>query len=58
MTRILIVAILAVLPGCGSVRGAIDAARSLGGGMLDDAQGVVDGVSEMDRQRHDNNGSE
>jgi predicted small secreted protein len=39
------------LQGCATARGILDAGRSLGGGILDDATGVVEGISGVEQKR-------
>jgi predicted small secreted protein len=43
------------LSGCGTARGVLDATRSLGGGILDDATGIVEGISEREKVRREEN---
>ena len=48
---VLTVLALSGLSGCGTARGVLDATRSLGGGILDDATGIVEGISEREQMR-------
>jgi len=54
MVRItLALALVISLSGCAnSMLGAVEAARSLGGGILDDAQGMLEGGADRYQQLH------
>jgi predicted small secreted protein len=53
MIRATVLLVVLTLSGCGTARGVLDATRSLGGGILDDATGIVEGISEREQMRRE-----